>query len=72
MQYIMAVFRSRTEALTFANILSSYRVPVSVISTPRRLSVSCGICIRFDSRLITIAKDVMLRRKFDTFVGFFI
>ena len=35
MRTILAIFRSRSETLSFANILKSYGVGVSIISTPR-------------------------------------
>lgn len=71
MRFVLAVFRSRTEALTFSNLLSSYGVSVSVVNTPRRISVSCGISIKFDVKFQVIASEILARRKFDTFVGFF-
>lgn len=71
MRFVLAVFRSRTEALTFSNLLSSYGVGVSVVSTPRRISVSCGISIKFEAKFQNIANEILSRRKFDTFVGFF-
>lgn len=71
MQFVLAVFRSRTEALTFANLLSSYGVGISIVNTPRRISVSCGISVRFDAKFQSVARDILSRRKFDTFVGFF-
>lgn len=71
MRFVLAVFRSRTEALTFSNILSSYGVNVSIVSTPKRISVSCSLSIKFDARFQDVASDILSRRKFDTFVGFF-
>lgn len=71
MQYTLASFRSRTEALTYANILNSYGVKVQIVSTPRTISVSCGISVRFHTSYMQIASDLICRRKFDTFVGFY-
>ena len=69
--YIIVVFRSRTETLTFAQILRSYRVRCSVINTPRQASVSCGISVKIDLQSVKVAKSVLYRRKFNTFAGFF-
>lgn len=71
MRFVLAVFRSRTEALTFSSLLSSYGVSVSVINTPRTINVSCGISIKFDVKFKSIANDIIARRKFDTFIGFY-
>jgi hypothetical protein len=71
MEYCLAVFRSRSQAFLFKNLLSSYGVNASVISTPRSISVSCGLCVKFLKQYIQTAQDILQRRKFDTFVGFF-
>lgn len=68
---ILAVFRSRTETLNFASILRSYGVNCSVVNTPRRINVSCGISVQFSSRNLPIVKQILSRRKFDTFAGLF-
>lgn len=69
--YIIATFRSRTQTMTFKQILLSYKVFSDIINTPRQASVSCGISVRFDSKFLSVAKDILSRRKFDSFVGFF-
>lgn len=70
MQYYIAVFRARSETITFAGLLRSY-CPAQVINTPRKVNVSCGISVRFSVKDIQSAKEILSRRKFDTFVGFF-
>ena len=68
---MLAVFRSRTETLNFASILRSYRIYCTVINTPSKLNVSCGISVLFDKKDEFIAKQIISRRRFDTFAGFF-
>ena len=68
---ILAVFRSKTETLNFASILRSYGVFCSIINTPRKINVSCGISVEFGAKYLNVAKQVVARRKFDTFAGFF-
>ena len=72
MEYGLAVFRARTETITFANLLKSYGVRVMVISTPRQINVSCGISVRFDENQIEVARGILARRKFNTFAGFYL
>lgn len=71
MDYVIAVFRARSETINYANLLKSYGVGASVINTPRQVNVSCGISVRFPSDKLVQANDVISRRKFETFVGFF-
>ena len=71
MQLLLAVFRSRTETINFANILKSYGVRVMIVTTPRQINVSCGISVRFGKEHLEKAKDILARRKFSTFAGVF-
>ena len=66
---MLAVFRSRTETLNFASLLRSYGVSCSIVNTPRRINVSCGISVQFSRRDEGLAKQVLSRRRFDTFAG---
>ena len=68
---ILAVFRSKTETLNFASILRSYGVLCSIVNTPRKINVSCGISVQFNQKYLNIANQIIARRKFDTFAGFF-
>ncbi len=68
---MLAVFRSRTETLNFASILRSYGVSCIVVNTPRKINVSCGISVKFSANDITLAKQIISRRRFDTFGGFY-
>lgn len=43
----VAAFRSRQNVLRFEQVLRRYGVPVSVISTPRSISMGCGLSLRF-------------------------
>ncbi len=70
MQYYIAVFRARSETITFAGLLRSY-CPAQVINTPRTINVSCGISVKFSASNIQFAKEILSRRRFDTFVGLF-
>ena len=69
--FYLAVFRARTQTIIFANLLRSYGVPLSIVNTPRRINVSCGISAKFEKKHLEKAKLVISRRRFDTFAGFF-
>ncbi len=68
---MLAVFRSRTETLNFASLLKSYGVRCSVVNTPRKINVSCGISVSFSANDVVFAKQILARRRFDTFAGIF-
>ena len=72
MEYMIATFRSRTETINFANILRSYKVNVLIISTPRQINVSCGISVKFNAAYEERAREILSRRKFDSFGGLYL
>ena len=72
MEYILAVFRARNQTITFANLLRSYWVGVSVVPTPRKINVSCGISAKFSKKNLESAKSIVSRRRFDSFAGFYL
>ena len=71
MGFVLAVFRSRTETLSYASYLRSYGVKCVVVNTPRNINVSCGISVKFPRAELPIAKDIIARRSFSTFAGFY-
>lgn len=69
--YFIVVFRAKSETVKFSSLLSSYKVPNTVVSTPRQISVSCGISVKISSRGLEIAKYILSRRQFYTFAGIY-
>ena len=45
--YGVAAFRSRQQVLLFEAALRRRGVPVGVVSTPRGISMGCGLSVRF-------------------------
>ena len=45
--YGVAAFRSRQQVLRFEDRLRRMGVPVRVVSTPRDISMGCGLSVRF-------------------------
>ena len=45
--YGVAAFRSRQQVLRFEQMLRKDGVPVRVVSTPRDISMGCGLSVRF-------------------------
>ena len=53
--YGVAAFRSRQQVLWFEDALRRRGLPVSVVSTPRDISMGCGLSVRFP---LSRAEDV--------------
>lgn len=71
MRYFLVVFSSRSETMKFATIISSYGEKSSFVSTPRKISVSCGISAKINSKALIYAKEILKRRQFYTFMGIY-
>jgi hypothetical protein len=68
---ILAIFRSRTQALDCSARLKKYGVEAETMPTPKEAKVGCGLCVRFDERVFTRAKAVILTARYSTFKGFY-
>ena len=71
MEFMVAVFRARTQTLAFANLLRSYKVECSIINTPRVINVSCGISVKFSPSDLSVVESILNRRRFDSFGGIY-
>ncbi len=45
--YGVAAFRSRSQVFMFEGALRREGIPVSIVSTPRDVSMGCGLSVRF-------------------------
>ncbi len=72
MNYVLAVFKSRSATLNFANILRSNGIPVAIINTPQSISKSCGISLKFFVEYFEKVKEIASRMQiFAYFDGFY-
>ena len=71
MVYYIAVFRSRTQTILFNQVLRSYGAECFVINTPRQAEVSCGLSVKFAGDDLGLARQILSRREFSSFVGIF-
>lgn len=56
MNYIIAVFNSRSATLRFANTLQANHIPCAIINTPASLGRACGISVKFLSEFYDKAR----------------
>ena len=69
---ILATFRSKNQAMLFANVLEKRGVICYIINTPRFLSVSCGLSVQFLIKYLPIAKEVLRGHNFESLGGLFV
>ena len=68
---ILAVFRSRTHSLDYAERLRSFGVDATTMPTPKEAKIGCGICVRFDSRVFVRAQAILKTGNYSSFKGFY-
>lgn len=52
LSYYVAVFPSVSHVMKAEKILLAEKIPIKIIPVPKSISSDCGVCIRFDSRII--------------------
>lgn len=72
MSYYLIVFRAKSESMRFQSLLSSYGAISDIVTTPRRISVSCGISVKIKNIDLNLAKTILSRRQFYTFAGIYL
>ncbi len=68
---ILAVFRSRSQSLDYAERLQKYGVTASTTPAPREARIGCGLCVRFDSRELPRANAILRTGKYSSFKGYY-
>lgn len=71
MKNILAVFRSRSQALDFISKLRQNGIPAAAVSTPKEANVGCGISARINEAELPRARALAARYRFSAFVGFY-
>ncbi len=68
---ILAVFRSRSQSLDYAERLHKYGVVATTAPAPKEARIGCGLCVRFDSRVFVRARAILKTGKYSSFKGFY-
>ena len=68
---IIAVFRSRSQSLDYADALNKYGVQAETVSAPKEANIGCGLCVRFDGRSFVRANAILKRGRYASFKGFY-
>jgi len=71
MNEILAVFRSRSQAVDFNSRLRAGGAPCTLINTPKEANVGCGLSVRFAQNFLPSAKFIAKNGNYSAFFGFF-
>ncbi|MBQ9781601.1 MAG: DUF3343 domain-containing protein [Clostridia bacterium] len=72
MKYCYAIFRSKTQAINFVEVLNKNGVPSKIVSTPKEANMGCGISATFSLYYLDFAKGIISKNNFDSFKKFII
>jgi hypothetical protein len=70
-KYIIVVFRSRQQTLSFTNEIKKRNTDVKVINTPHEVKIGCGLSARIEEKDYNKAKDIIKKHNYTAFVGFY-
>ena len=68
---ILAVFRSRSQSLDYAERLHKYGVAASMVSAPKEANIGCGLCVRFEERVFVRANAILKSGRYASFKGYY-
>ena len=68
---ILAVFRSRSQSIDYADRLLSFGVRAETMSAPKEAKIGCGLCVRFDESQFARANAVLKTGKYSSFKGYY-
>ncbi len=67
MKKYLAVFRSRTDTLSFIDDMKSIYSYAVAVPTPKHLKLGCGISAEFSLNAISVAKRLISTKKYPSF-----
>lgn len=68
---VLAVFRSRSQSLDFAERLQGYGIAAETVAAPKEAQIGCGLCVRFEEKNFARVRAVLRLGKYSTFKGFY-
>ena len=68
----MASFRSRQQVMNFERDLRRSGVKTSIITTPRSVSLGCGLSVRFELRDQPAVREVFRATQPGNLIGFYL
>lgn len=69
--YGLAAFRSRQQVLRFEAALRQRNVPARVVSTPRGISMGCGLSVRFPMEALQDVRRALAAQNTGNLIGLY-
>lgn len=68
---ILAVFRSRSHSISFAERLNGYGISATTVPAPKEAKIGCGLCVRFEVKDFARARAILKASWYSSFKGFY-
>lgn len=72
MKFVIISFKSRNNVQMFAKIMRSYSIPAEIISTPRSISISCGLSVKTSYNYLSTTYKLLQSSNLENCLGIFI
>lgn len=70
MTEILAVFRSRSQAIDCNMRMRALKIPVRLINTPKEAGIGCGLSLKFSPAVAARVKSYIARANYSAFYGY--
>lgn len=70
MTEILAVFRSRSQAMDCMQKMRALNIPAQLINTPKEANVGCGLSLKFSVSVAARAKNIIAKMNYSSFYGY--
>jgi hypothetical protein len=71
MTEILAVFRSRSQAIDCAGKLKSFGVAAELINTPKEANIGCGLSVKFLANNFGRVRKLISSSNYSAFFGYY-
>lgn len=72
MHEIIAIFRSRAQAIDCNTKLKSMGIAAELISTPKEANIGCGLSVKINKNSAERARYIIQKSNYSAFYGFFV
>lgn len=71
MTEILAVFRSRSQAVDCNSRLRINGIPSGIVNTPKEANIGCGLSVKIPQNMLPRAKNIIYNAGYSAFYGFY-
>ena len=72
MTFILAIFRSRSQAVDCNIRLKRYGIESELINTPKEANIGCGLSLKIPHNCMNRAKAIIKKANYSAFYGYFV